>query len=635
MIRIKLLFLLLFFLVATCSSALTLDPLEGVSILLDPGHGGTDPGAIGPTGLKESDTNLRVARYLRILLEADGAEVKMTRETDSYLTLGQRVEMAKELKPDLFVSIHHNASLSPRKTNRSEIYYNALDQGLSQIAGQHMIDRLESYGFGEESLIVPGGFFVLRNNPSPSVLTEGSYISIPAIEKQLKTGKALTDQAEALRWAIRETFSNGPLKIKFFVSDTPVKIDTTFFNFIFAANKPVIRVRARLSGSDQKGFGFDLLPPIGNTYRFYNTEPMQSGDYELQMTFYAKDGTVAPRLNVPISVQLPFGPSLLKPVAPFIPVGYKGKFPIVVELRDADGRLNTRPAPIAVFYGESGEVYCEAESDGTTTAMLELSGNERGMLEVRAVYDSEILAHSFIPVREPEKRFVLGRIRGFDGKGLADVKINYGISSTQSSGGGYFYLEYPMVYNNMELHLTPPLGYKKASHWVSTSGEPVFLETILLDAVAPELIGKKIGIMAPLSFDDSLRDLVKSLLGAGASVIRLNMPEDMAKPEYQAVLEVNLKNDFDLVLSCKNEKSASVVARHYYRGGKGKKLADALAARLSASAANMQMKVMAGSDYEISHTGATSLVLAMPTDTPPGFAELVFKHFYEVLKSSF
>ena len=637
MIRIKLLLLLSLLLVATCSSALTLDPLEGVTILLDPGHGGTDSGAIGPTGLKESNTNLRVARYLKMLLEADGAEVFMTRNDDSYLSLGQRVEKARELAPDLFVSIHHNASLRPRKTNRSEIYYNALDNGLSQIAGQKMIERLESFGFGEESIIVPGGFFVLRNNPAPSVLTEGSYISIPEIEKQLKTGKALTDQAEALRRAIRETFSNGPLKIKFFVSETPVKINTIFFNFIFAANKPVMRVRARLAGSDQKGFGFDLLPSIGNAYRFYNTEPLQSGQYDLQLTFYAKDGTVAPRITVPVSVELPFGPSLIKPVAPFIPSGYKGKFPISVELRDNDGRLNTRVAPIAVFYGETGQVICESERDGTTTVLLELDGTETSPIEVRVVYDSQILAHRFIPVKEPQKRVVLGRIRGQDrgeeGDGVDNVKIKYGITQTSTIEGGYFFLEYPMIYDNMKLELNPPMGYGTSEHWIKTRGEPVFLETIWIDPIAPKLMGKKLGIMAPREFDDPLRELVKDLMSAGAEVSRLNLPENMNKPEYQAVLEINLKDDFNLVLSLKKEAVKQITARHYHRGGKGKKLADRLAAHLADSAAAIKLSVTAGSDYEISHTGATSLVLAFPQETPPGFAELVLKHLFEVLKS--
>ena len=92
-------------------------PLDGLNIMLDPGHGGADSGAVGRLGLKESDTNLRVARYLRMLLEHDGANVSLTREKqEDFKSLAQRVEMSNKSNPDLFISIHHNASLNPNPT---------------------------------------------------------------------------------------------------------------------------------------------------------------------------------------------------------------------------------------------------------------------------------------------------------------------------------------------------------------------------------------------------------------------------------------------------------------------------------------------------------------------------------------
>jgi N-acetylmuramoyl-L-alanine amidase len=634
MIRTKLTIFLIFLLVATSGSAQLLNPLKGVRILLDPGHGGANPGAVGPTGLKESETNLRVARYLRDLLTADGAEVHMTRSKDVYLTLGERVELAKKLKPDLFVSIHHNASLRPRKTNRSEIYYNALDQGLSQKAGKRMINELEAYGFGEESLIVPGGFFVLRNNPSPSVLTEGSYISIPHIEKQLKTGKALTNQAEALRRAIRETFAQGPLKINLFVSETPVKIDTPYFNFIFTANKPVKQIRARLSQADT-GFGFDRLPPIGNTYRLYNTNALQSGTYDLQLTFYAEDGTIAPRINLPLQVELPFANSAIRPVAPFIPEGFKGKLPVVIDLRDQAGKLNTRSAQIKLVYKTDTEVSATSNSEGKTTVLLDLDGTETNPLNLELVHKAEVLARCKIPVMKPEKRFVIGRVMNQEQKGLEKVQIKYGLKETKTVDNGYFYLEYPRMYDNLELKVVPFSGYEPTTTWIKTAGEPVVFQNIVVKPVSQRLLGKKIGIMAPISFDNLLRGMVKDLMNSGAKISRLNMPENMQHPEYQAVLEVNLKNDYDLILSFKRETAGNIVARHYHRGGKGKFLADNLAFSLKNSDNPIDLAVMPGSDYEISHTGATSMVIAFPQMIPPDYPHRVISHLVQVLKSAF
>lgn len=635
MIRSKLFLLPLLLLVATCSSASSLNPLKGVTILLDPGHGGTDPGAIGPSGLKESETNLRVARYLRDLLRADGAEVHMTRDNDKTLSLGERVEHARRLMPDLFVSIHHNASLKPRKTNRSEIYFNALDQGLSQKAGKSMIEKLENFGFGEESIIVPGGFFVLRNNPAPSVLTEGSYISIPDIERQLKTGKALTNQAEALRRAIRETFVNGPLQVKVLVAETPAKIDTSFFNFIFSANKPVAKVRARLSGSDTQSFGFDRISPFGYTYRLYNRQALKSGFYDLQLTFHAEDGTVAPRISVPLEVHLPLGESILKPIAPYIPTGFKGKFPVIVKLKDQDGRENSRSVPVALFYKEKSELIGKTDASGRAVMLLDLDGNEQNSLEVRIVHDSEILSQINIPVRKPVKRFFLGRILDHNLNGLAGVKIAYGLQKTESSEEGYFFAEYPLIYDNMKFELKPPLGFQARTAWIRTQGEPVYCENLEVSPVSTRLLGKKIGIMAPMSFDNLIRVLVRELMTSGAEVTRLNMPEQVARPEYQAVLEANLKNNLDLIVSFKLENAGNITARHYHRGGKGKLLADQLAFSLLNAPDPIKIKVSAGSDYEISHTGTTSIVLAFPQLLPPEYPETLVMHLVQVLKSVF
>ena len=90
-------------------------------IVLDPGHGGKDPGARGRGGVKEKDVVLRVSRLLRDRLRQAGFEVVMTRERDEYLSLEERTDVANRLKGDLFISIHANASPN-RKTTGVETY---------------------------------------------------------------------------------------------------------------------------------------------------------------------------------------------------------------------------------------------------------------------------------------------------------------------------------------------------------------------------------------------------------------------------------------------------------------------------------------------------------------------------------
>lgn len=636
MIRSKLTFLLIFLLVATGSIAQSLKPLKGISIMLDPGHGGADPGAVGPTGLKESAVNLRVARYLRDLLTADGAEVKMTRDKDTFLSLGQRVELAAINKPDLFVSIHHNASLRPVKQNRSEIYYNPMDHGISKNISEKITSELLSYGFGEESLLIPAGFFVLRNNPAPSILTEAGFISLPHIEKELKTGKSLTNQAQALRRAIREYFKDGVLRVKFLLAEEPVKINTPFFNLIFSATRDIEKVHARIKPERSTNFGFDRLPSVGNTYRLYNTETLASGNYELQLTFTSADGSCSSRTIIKLQVSLPFANSSIETIAPFIPKGFKGKFPIKVTLRDDLGKLNTRSVPVALFYGADAATTGVSAENGETTLFLDLDGSENGSVNTRLVIDGEIAAQTDIPVRVPEKRFFLGRVITTSGTGLPGVRVNYGMKSSSISGPeGYFFCESPMMFGNMKIELVPPLGYEKTTHWLRTSGEPVSLPLVILNPVSKNLLGKKIAIMAPMSFDNLIRRLVKPLMAAGAEIVRLNMPESQARPEYQAVLDANLRPELDMLLSFKREIAGAISLRHYHRGGRGKLLADAVKFSLAAENPPVVIKVNAGSDYELGHTGVSTLVFAFPEHMPPDYPEKVINHLAQVLKTGF
>ncbi len=90
-------------------------------VIIDPGHGGKDPGAIGVGRLREKDVVLRIAKELREQLLREGLEVHLTREDDRFLTLEQRTRIANRLRGDLFVSIHANAARN-RQTSGVETY---------------------------------------------------------------------------------------------------------------------------------------------------------------------------------------------------------------------------------------------------------------------------------------------------------------------------------------------------------------------------------------------------------------------------------------------------------------------------------------------------------------------------------
>ncbi|MCM8818689.1 MAG: N-acetylmuramoyl-L-alanine amidase [Candidatus Omnitrophica bacterium] len=217
-------------------------------ILIDPGHGGHDSGAIGNYGLREKDVNLdvalRVERYLKKQLEKyTSVEIYLTRKEDVFISLEERVNIAKGLNADIFFSIHTNSSRFNRENaDGFETFYpasklelnilpkttdgegelkenNNLDPVLSQIIvnlnDTDIID--ESRILAEivqeklaQRLITPdrgakrGNFYVLRYTPMISVLTEIGFICNPVIELNLKDVEVRQAIGETLGEAIIE-----------------------------------------------------------------------------------------------------------------------------------------------------------------------------------------------------------------------------------------------------------------------------------------------------------------------------------------------------------------------------------------------------------------------------------------------
>ena len=97
-------------------------PFMVKTIVIDPGHGGKDPGAISPWGAREKDINLRVAKMLENELKTRGYRVILTRSRDMFLELSERVAVAKRYNADLFISVHANANKS-RYMSGPEVYY--------------------------------------------------------------------------------------------------------------------------------------------------------------------------------------------------------------------------------------------------------------------------------------------------------------------------------------------------------------------------------------------------------------------------------------------------------------------------------------------------------------------------------
>ncbi len=177
--------------------------LKDKIVVVDPGHS-PDPGAIGPTGLKESVANLDIALALKKELEKKGAHVVMTRDDMSSVTLYQRPEIAVANSADLFVSIHNNAlpdGVDPMTNNGvSSYYYHPHSIALARSIQAELIDRLDLNDYG----LYHGNLAVNRPTQYPAVLIECAFIILPEQEALLKTDKFQKKTAKAIRIGIEK-----------------------------------------------------------------------------------------------------------------------------------------------------------------------------------------------------------------------------------------------------------------------------------------------------------------------------------------------------------------------------------------------------------------------------------------------
>jgi N-acetylmuramoyl-L-alanine amidase len=223
-----------------------------VRVMIDPGHGGKDPGAIGPTGLKEKDVVLAIGRRIREKLSRSGEfDVRMTRDEDVFIPLEERTAMANKGAVDIFVSLHINASrnrkaegfstyvLSRGASNREDLELAARENGVpvGKLQGvKFIIDDMFTGARKNESLrlaktvndavvrhvsirypeaqslgLKQAPFYVLVGARMTAVLVEASFISNAREESRLRDPSCLDGIADGVVEAVRYYGQNGIL----------------------------------------------------------------------------------------------------------------------------------------------------------------------------------------------------------------------------------------------------------------------------------------------------------------------------------------------------------------------------------------------------------------------------------------
>ena len=181
--------------------------LAGIRIIIDPGHGGDDPGATSITGVHEKVLTLDTSKRLKALLERAGAEVYMTRESDTSIKGPVRVEVANKINGDALISIHYNSYTNP-EINGTEVLYcpdtTGKNKKLARLVQQELVKHL---GSRDRGLRERPDLVLLRETSMPSVMVEVGYISNKDEEKKILNPEYRQQAAQAICNALVKYFS--------------------------------------------------------------------------------------------------------------------------------------------------------------------------------------------------------------------------------------------------------------------------------------------------------------------------------------------------------------------------------------------------------------------------------------------
>lgn len=229
-----------------------------IIVALDPGHGGEDPGAIGPAGTREKDVVLNIARKLEARINQSrvgGRKMRayLTRDADYFVPLGKRVEKARAVGADLFISIHADAFTKPSARGASVfalserggssaqarwlagtqnasdeiggLNIRAVDRSTQNVlasmsvgaqirdslkVGDHLLQAIGNFAHLHKKQVEQAGFAVLKAPDIPSVLVETAFISNPEEEQKLRSDAYQNRLADGLMRGIERYFANNP-----------------------------------------------------------------------------------------------------------------------------------------------------------------------------------------------------------------------------------------------------------------------------------------------------------------------------------------------------------------------------------------------------------------------------------------
>ena len=178
--------------------------LSGKFIVIDPGHGGSDPGATR-NNIQEKQLTIDISKKIAKKLEEQGAKVYMTRYDDTFVSLSDRVDVTNNKKPDLFVSVHINACENEEINGIETHYWKDDSLDFAKAVHKSIMSKIDGNNRG----VIKSRFYVIRHTTIPAILLELGFISNPDERNELLSEERQEKSAEAVCEGIINYFGKG------------------------------------------------------------------------------------------------------------------------------------------------------------------------------------------------------------------------------------------------------------------------------------------------------------------------------------------------------------------------------------------------------------------------------------------
>jgi len=598
---------------------LDLSALKGRKIVIDPGHGGVFRGTFGQGRLAEADVNLGVALYLWGLLEEAGAKVWLTRKSDRDFVggdstrlrddLAQRVAIANQVEPDLFISLHHNADFR-RDPDRNEIqiYYKMSDPGPSRDVAQTIARHLRINIGDQPTRVLPGNYYVLRNCRSPAVLCEPSFLTNPQVESKLKLADKQRLEAEVYFIALLDYFGRGIPAVESFSPRGRVE-EIDRIEIAFEASPPIDPSSARIEIDD-----LEIKPIVTSDHHLLGYPPsdLSNGTHSVRASVRSVEGNSSPIIEWTFVLDRQPGDLHLR----LTPEVGRHTYPqrITALVLDSEG-MPVIDSTRVVFAWQDGS-YTTWTIRGQALAYT-LKDIPAGTASVRV--ESGRISQDLKIVIDDECSHVSGFVLTSDPEPLARAIVidpsNKCFASTDANG--FFYFDERVAFERLKV-LSP--GFKSSPRRATDpypvlEVEPFYQSLATRPRVMIDPRGgsdnpgwiTRDGITAAQLNLEVARSLENLLRQAGLEA-HLTRSDDYDIPKQQRVrLTENFGASLLISIGHRSGNSPSVIIEHYPGSTQGKRLAHAIGDQLDPSRFSFQIGETA--DYVVQQTSCPAVSL--------------------------